>query len=81
LNNTDSSTRKKIIYILKNQNTKKEKVQWVIEQVEKTGGIKYATAKMNEYRNEALKILHSLPENSIRQGLEDMVVFVTDRKY
>src|SRR5436190_17428231 len=42
LNNTDSSTRKKIIYILKNENTKKEKVKWVIGQVEKTGGIKYA---------------------------------------
>ena len=81
LNNTDSFTRKKIIYILKNENTKKEKVKWVIEQVEKTGGIKYAEAKMNEYRNEALKILHSFPESPIRQGLEDMVVFVTDRKY
>jgi len=56
-------------------------VQWVIEQVEKAGGIKYAAAKMNEYRNEALKILHSFPESPVRQGLEDMVVFVTDRKY
>jgi octaprenyl-diphosphate synthase len=81
LNNIDSSIRKKIIYILKNENTKKEKVNWVIEQVEKTGGIKYATSKMNEYRNEALKILHSFPEGPIREGLEDLVVFVTDRKY
>ena len=81
LNNTDASTRKKIIYILKNQNTKKDKVQWVIQQVEKTGGIKYATEKMKSYRDEALRILHEFPESPIRQGLEDMVVFVTDRKY
>lgn len=81
LNNTDSSTRKKIIYILKNENTNSEKVRWVIEQVEKTGGIKYATEKMLSYRNEALETLRSFPENPERQGLEDMVVFVTDRKY
>ena len=81
LNNIDSATRKKIIYIVKNENTKKDKVKWVIEQVEKSGGIKYAIEKMQAYRNEALKILHSFPESPIRQGLEDMVVFVTDRKY
>jgi len=81
LNNTDSSTRKKMIYIIKNENTKKDKVKWVIEQVEKTGGIKYATEKMKEYRDEALRILHEFPESAVRQGLEDMVVFVTDRKY
>ena len=81
LNNTDTATRKKIIHIIKNENTKKDSVKWVIEQVEKVGGIKYATEKMQSYRNEALKILHSFPESPIRQGLEDMVVFVTDRKY
>jgi octaprenyl-diphosphate synthase len=81
LNNIDAANRKRIIYILKNQNTKKEKVNWVIQQVEKTGGIKYATQKMQEYRNEALKVLHTFPESPIRQGLEDMLVFVTDRKY
>jgi octaprenyl-diphosphate synthase len=81
LNNTDSSTRKKMIYIIKNENTKKDKIKWVIEQVEKTGGIKYATEKMKEYRNQALKALHEFPESAVRQGLEDMVVFVTDRKY
>ena len=81
LNNTDSSTRRKIIYILKNENTNAEKVKWVIGEVEKAGGIKYATEKMNKFRNEALEILRSFPQNAERQGLEDMVVFVTDRKY
>jgi octaprenyl-diphosphate synthase len=81
LNNTDKATRRKIIYILKNEATKKDKVRWVIEQVEKTGGIQYATEKMNAFKNEALSVLRSFPENPYRQGLEDMVVFVTDRKY
>jgi len=81
LNNTDKATRRKIIYIVKNNNRDKEKVKWVIEQVERTGGIAYAKNKMNEYRDEALAILHQFPESPARQGLEDMVIFVTDRKY
>ncbi len=81
LNNTDKSIRRKIIYIVKNNNTDKKKVQWVIEQVEKFGGIAYANEKMIKFKNEALEILHQFPESNVRQGLEDMVLYVTDRKY
>ena len=81
LNNTDAATRRKIIYIVKNNNQDKEKVKWVIDKVEQAGGIAYAKTKMNEFRDEALQILRQFPESPIRQGLEDMVLFVTDRKY
>lgn len=81
LNKVDSSIRRKIIYIVKNNNREKEKVKWVIQQVEKAGGIDYAKTKMNEFRDESLGILRQFPESEIRQGLEDMVLFVTDRKY
>lgn len=81
LNNTDKSTRRKIIYIVKNNNTDKKKVEWVIEQVENTGGIAYANEKMNQFKNEALDTLHQFPETQVRQGLEDMLLYVTDRKY
>ena len=81
LNNTDAATRRKIIYIVKNNNQDKQKVKWVIQQVEKAGGIVYAKNKMNDFRDEALTILRQFPESPTRQGLEDMVLFVTDRKY
>jgi len=81
LNKVDKETRRRMIYIIKNNNTDKEKVQWVIKQVEESGGIKYATEKMNEYRNEALNILSDFAETPARKGLEDLVVYVTDRKY
>lgn len=81
LNNIDSSARRKIIYIVKNNSLDKNKVKWVIHQVEKTGGIEYAKNKMNEFRDEALAILRQFPESPARKGLEDMVLFVTDRKY
>lgn len=81
LNNTDKETRRKIIYIVKNNNQDKAKVKWVIDQVTAAGGIRYATEKMNDFKKEALDILHSFPESPYRKGLEDMVLFVTDRKY
>ena len=81
LNNTDGATRRKIIYIVKNNNQDKEKVKWVIGQVEKAGGIAYAKNKMNDFRDEALTLLRRFPESPVRQGLEDMVLYVTDRKY
>jgi len=81
LNNTDKETRRKIIYIVKNNNQDKEKVKWVIDNVTAIGGIAYATEKMNTYKKDALDILHQFPESPVRQGLEDMVLFVTDRKY
>lgn len=81
LNNVDASIRRKIIYIVKNNSQDKEKVNWIIEQVEKVGGIAYAKSKMNAFRDEALKTLYEFPESPARKGLEDMVRFVTDRKY
>lgn len=81
LNNVDSATRRKIIYIIKNQNQDKVKVNWVIQKVNEAGGIKYATEKMNAFKQEALDILHSFPESPVRQGMENMVLYVTDRKY
>lgn len=81
LNQADKTTRRQIIYIVKNQNQDKEKVNWVIRKVEEAGGITYATKKMNEFRDEALGILNNFPESPARKGLQDLVLFVTDRKY
>jgi octaprenyl-diphosphate synthase len=81
LNNTDKQTRRKIIFIVKNENKNKEKLNYVIEAVIKNGGIDYAVKKMNEFKQRSIDILHQFPENCYRKGLEDLVNFVTDRKY
>jgi octaprenyl-diphosphate synthase len=81
LNKVDKETRRKIIYIVKNKNNDQKKVKWVIGKVEEAGGIDYAIDKMNDYKKEALDILHQFSENAVRQGLEDLVLYVTDRKY
>src|SRR5687767_4017088 len=59
LDKVDKATRRKIIYIIKNENTQKEKVNYIIDVVEKTGGIAYTIDRMNAYKAEALQLLHS----------------------
>ena len=81
LNNIDKETKRKIIYIIKNENTRKRKIEYIIDAVEKNGGIDYTVQKMTEYKKEALDLLHSFPDSDIRKGFEDLVNFVTDRKY
>ncbi len=81
LNNCSKDLRKKIIYIVKNENTKKDKVKFVIDSVVETGGIKYATDKMFSYRDEALTILHEFPQSQVREALEELVRYTTDRNY
>ncbi|MEN9685673.1 MAG: hypothetical protein RLZZ28_1459 [Bacteroidota bacterium] len=81
LNNCSAEIRKKIIYIVKNENTQKDKVKFVIDHVVNEGGIRYATEKMFAYRDEALSILHQFPDSDVRQALEELVRYTTDRAY
>jgi octaprenyl-diphosphate synthase len=81
LNNCSADTRRKLIYIVKNENTEKEKVQFVLDTVKQAGGIRYATEKMIAFRDEALEVLHTFPDTDVRRGLEDLVRYTTDRNY
>lgn len=81
LNNVPAAAKRELIYIIKNENKNPKKVQFVINMVTDVGGIKYASAKMNAYRDEALDILYSFPDSPVRKTLEDLVRFTTDRKY
>jgi len=81
LNNVDAAEKRKIIYIIKNQNKDPAKIKYVLAKVIEAGGIKYAAKKMVEYRDEALRILSEFPESDIRKGLEELVMYTTDRKY
>ncbi len=81
LNKVDSFLRKKIIYIVKNEGADKNKVRFVIDEVQKAGGITYAQNKMFYFRDKALSILHEFPESEVRNGLEELVRYTTDRNY
>ena len=77
----DKDIKRKIIYIVKNQNTNRKKVDEVIEYVKQYGGIAYARQKMEVYLQEAIDILHTYPDSPERQAMEELVNYVIDRKY
>ncbi len=81
LNNTDKATRRKLIYILKNENKDPKKIREVIEVVKQTGGIDYTQQKMVTFRDEALAILEEFPNPEVKKALEELVRFTTDRKF
>lgn len=81
LNNATPALKRELIYIIKNNNKNKQKVNYVIQRVQESGGIKYATGKMLQFRDEALALLHYYPASDARDALEELVKFTTDRKY
>lgn len=81
LNHCDKELRRKIIYIIKNKNTQKDAVQFVIDNVKSFGGIQYAIDKMYQFRDEALEILGYYPKSEASDALEQLVRYTTDRSF
>ncbi len=80
LSHASKADRRRIINNVKRHNEKPDKVREVIEFVRKSGGLEYAEDVMHRYRQEAFDLLHTFPKNEIRNALEDLVLFVTERK-
>lgn len=81
LNHCDQSTKNKIIHIFKNANKKKNEIKFIIDIVNTSGGIIYAEQKMNEYIEEAFKLIEPLPDSEAKKYLKQLVNYTIDRKY
>lgn len=79
LQNCDKETKRKIIYIVKNQNTDRNKVNEVIELVKKSGGIEYAHQKMKMYQQYAIDMLNNFPDTDEKKAMIELVNYVIDR--
>lgn len=79
LNKVSTADRRRIINIVKNENTNMEKVRWVIDMVRTNGGMDYAKLKMIEYKTEAEKILNSFAANDARNSIYQMIQFTINR--
>lgn len=80
LQNASKADKKKIIHIVKNENTNKAKVDWVISFVKQNGGIQYATQKMHAYQAEAFELLTKFPDSDSKRSLIELVKYTTERK-
>ena len=80
LDQVDVKTRKSLIYIIRNKYKSKADIQQVIDTVKEAGGINYASRKMEEYKNNAISMLHTLNESPERMALEELVRYTTERR-
>ena len=80
LSQADRGTRRELIYVLKNENRIRARIDWVIGKVQALGGIAYAREKMIEYRDRSMEILHSFEPGPVRDALESLVRYTTDRE-
>lgn len=81
LNNCDAGLKRQLLYIIRHQNTREEKVEYLVEEVKKAGGLQYAEEKMMLYRSEALDILSEFPDSAVQAALKELVYYTTDRQY
>jgi octaprenyl-diphosphate synthase len=79
LGKVSSSDKKRIINIIKNDNQNAEKVKWVIDTVRANGGMDYAVKRMNEYKEEALRILNTFPASESRNSVAQLIEFTIQR--
>lgn len=72
--------KRKIIYMVKNESDRPEKVREIIAFVKNKGGLEYAETKMKEFASRALEILEILPDSTAKSRLADLVAFTINRK-
>jgi len=75
LNNMAIADRQKVIRTIKKDNNNPEKVQFIIEQVNRSGGIEYAEQKMQELIKEALVLLEGQEESQYLDALRNLVEY------
>ncbi|HNS18383.1 MAG TPA: polyprenyl synthetase family protein [Bacteroidales bacterium] len=79
LSDSDRRKKKRFIHIIKRRNQDPEKIAALMQEVHSGDGILYAREKMNEYQENAFRILHEFPDSPYRQAMEKLVRFTTER--
>ena len=80
LQNSSLLERRKIIYQIKNKSRDPKIVAEIIEKVKLSGGIKYATQKMEGYQILALEFLKQYPDSEFKDALSSLVAYVINRE-
>ncbi|GAA4301262.1 polyprenyl synthetase family protein [Nibribacter koreensis] len=80
LQQADWLTKRRIIYNVKNNNGKADRINTVIDFVKNSGGLDYAIQVMNAYHQEALQLLHTFPASPSRDSLEQLIRYTIERE-
>ncbi|MDD3739008.1 MAG: polyprenyl synthetase family protein [Lentimicrobiaceae bacterium] len=79
LRNSSKLKKFKLLSLIRLKSSDPKTVKYIIDEVNNSNGIKYATEKMLEYQQKAIDILHTFPESETRDSLEKLVIFTTSR--
>ncbi len=80
LNNATSSEKKHIINLIKNKADKKQTVTEVVNFVFEKKGFEYAQTVMENYKQKALELLSTMPNNEANISLQLLLAYVIERK-
>ncbi|MFN8276481.1 MAG: polyprenyl synthetase family protein [Chitinophagales bacterium] len=80
LQQVPASERRRLINMVKNENTDMEKVREIIDVVRRTGGIAYAEEKMRGFKQEAEQLLDEFPASEARTAIRELIAFTINRK-
>lgn len=80
LNKASKKEKAWLINSIKNHNKDRRRVREVIAYVKENGGMEYAIQKMEDFQQEAMKLLQSYPDSQYKESLELMVTYVIERK-
>jgi octaprenyl-diphosphate synthase len=69
-----------IISLIRNHNEREHSIKEVLQFIYDYHGVETAQAKMEFYRDEAIKILHLFPQNDATEAMYKLCHFVTGRK-
>lgn len=71
--------RRKVLKIVGNKKKSRSDIDEVVDFVSAHGGIEYAGLKMNEYRDNALRILDPFPASDVKEALREFVNYTVSR--
>lgn len=80
LSKAGSADKRRIINIIKNENTNEKKVAEVIAFVNSTGGIDYAKKRMIDFQEKSFQLISAFPDSPFKKSLIDLVRFTTERE-
>lgn len=72
--------KSRILKLINKSGKDREKVRYIIDFVNETGGIEYTTRKMNEYKDKALSLIADVNESEALLALKSLTSFITTRK-
>ncbi len=80
LSATNSSKSKYIKKIINKKNKTNSDIKEVVDFVNQSDGIIYATEKMNEFKNSALEIINSYPDSEYKTSIIELINYTISRK-